>query len=133
MPRRISVLAVIALSALLTSAKAAEPVPTNGDFAGLIKIGGARKLYLECSGAGVPTVILEAGLRNRGDIWSVKPDAGAAVFPEVADFTRVCAYDRPGTRVSCKSDCHQEQPLCADRRAAIGNRRDQASGRSRPC
>jgi pimeloyl-ACP methyl ester carboxylesterase len=96
MPRRISVLAVIALSALLTSAKAAEPVPTNGDFAGLIKIGGGRKLYLECSGAGVPIVILEAGLRNRGDIWSVKPDAGAAVFPEVADFTRVCAYDRPG-------------------------------------
>ena len=97
MPRRISVLAVIALSALLTSAKAAEPVPTNGDFAGLIKIGGGRKLYLECSGAGVPIVILEAGLRNRGDIWSVKPDAGAAVFPEVAAFTRVCAYDRPGT------------------------------------
>lgn len=97
MPRRISVLAVIALSALLTSAKAAEPVSTNGDFAGLIKIGGGRKLYLECSGAGVPIVILEAGLRNRGDIWSVKPDAGAAVFPEVADFTRVCAYDRPGT------------------------------------
>jgi hypothetical protein len=127
------------LSALLTSAKAAEPVPTNGDFAGLIKIGLGRKLYLECSGAGVPIVILEAGLRNRGDIWSVKPDAGAAVFHKVADFTRVCAYDRPGTtlgdqfRVSCSPDCHQEQPLCADRRAAIGNRRYQASGRSRPC
>jgi hypothetical protein len=29
-------------------------------------------------------------LRNRGDIWSVKPDAGEAVFPQVAAFTRVC-------------------------------------------
>jgi pimeloyl-ACP methyl ester carboxylesterase len=42
-------------------------------------------------------VILEAGLRNRGDIWSVKPDQGEAVLPAVANFTRVCAYDRPGT------------------------------------
>ncbi|HSA66445.1 MAG TPA: hypothetical protein VLE24_02140, partial [Methyloceanibacter sp.] len=48
-------------------------------------------------GTGSPPVILEAGLRNRADIWSVKPDAGTAVFPEVAAFTRVCAYDRPGT------------------------------------
>lgn len=97
MLRRMLALAVIALPALLTSAQAAEPVATNGDFAGLIDIGGSRKLYLECKGTGSPAVILEAGLRNRADIWSVKPDAGAAVFPEVAAFTRVCAYDRPGT------------------------------------
>jgi pimeloyl-ACP methyl ester carboxylesterase len=87
--------AVIALPALLTSAKAAEPVATN--FAGLIDSGGGRKLYLQCKGTGSPVVILEAGLRNRADIWSVKPDAGAAVFPEVAVFTQVCTYDRPGT------------------------------------
>jgi pimeloyl-ACP methyl ester carboxylesterase len=90
-------IAVIALPALVASAKAAEPVAPNGDFAGLIEIGGDRKLYLQCKGTGSPVVILEAGLRNRADIWSVKPDAGAAVFPEVAAFTRVCAYDRPGT------------------------------------
>jgi pimeloyl-ACP methyl ester carboxylesterase len=94
---RMLALAVIALPALLTSAQAAEPVATNGDFAGLIDIGGGRKIYLECKGTGSPAVILEAGLRNRADIWSVKPDAGAAVSPEVAAFTRVCAYDRPGT------------------------------------
>jgi pimeloyl-ACP methyl ester carboxylesterase len=90
-------LAVIALPALLTSAQAAEPIATNGDFAGLIDIAGGRRIYLECKGTGSPAVILEAGLRNRADIWSVKPDAGTAVFPEVAAFTRVCAYDRPGT------------------------------------
>jgi hypothetical protein len=27
----------------------------------------------------------------------VKPDQGEAVLPAVARFTRVCAYDRPGT------------------------------------
>jgi pimeloyl-ACP methyl ester carboxylesterase len=70
--------------------------PLSGDFAGAVEIGG-RKLYLECRGTSSPTVILEAGLRNRGDIWSVQPDAGEAVLPAVAGFTRVCAYDRPGT------------------------------------
>jgi pimeloyl-ACP methyl ester carboxylesterase len=89
--------AVVAFSVMLTSAQAAEPVATSGDFSDLIEIGGGRKLYLECKGTGSPVVILEAGLRNRADIWSVKPDAGEAVFPEVAAFTRVCAYDRPGT------------------------------------
>jgi pimeloyl-ACP methyl ester carboxylesterase len=69
----------------------------SGEFAGLVDIGGARKLYLECNGTGSPVVILEAGLRNRADIWSVKPETGEAVFPTVANFTRVCAYDRPGT------------------------------------
>jgi len=78
-------------------AQSTEPPATSDNVAGLIDIDGGRKLYLECKGAGSPVVILEAGLRNRADIWSVKPDAGAAVFPEVAAFTRVCAYDRPGT------------------------------------
>jgi pimeloyl-ACP methyl ester carboxylesterase len=36
-------------------------------------------------------------LRNRADIWSVAPDTGEAVLPAVASFTRVCAFDRPGT------------------------------------
>ena len=98
MPWRIVLaLTAIAVSALLTSAQAAEPIATSGDFAGLIEIGGGRKLYLECEGTGSPVVVLEAGLRNRADIWSVKPDAGEAVYPQVAAFTRVCAYDRPGT------------------------------------
>lgn len=67
------------------------------NLSGLFAIEGSRKLYLECQGQGSPTVIFEAGLRNRGDIWSVKPDQGEAVLPAVASFTRACAYDRPGT------------------------------------
>jgi pimeloyl-ACP methyl ester carboxylesterase len=97
MPWRIWPLALVALFAVSADVRGAAPTAISGDFAGLIDIGGGRKLYLECKGKDAPVVILEAGLRNRADIWSVKPDAGAAVFPEVSAFTRVCAYDRPGT------------------------------------
>jgi pimeloyl-ACP methyl ester carboxylesterase len=96
MPWRIWPLVLVALLAVSATVRGAPPTAVSGDFAGLIDIGDSRKLYLECKGKGSSVVILEAGLRNRGDIWTVKPDAGAAVFPEVTAFTRVCAYDRPG-------------------------------------
>jgi pimeloyl-ACP methyl ester carboxylesterase len=82
---------------------AASPVPASGDFAGLVDIGG-RKLYLECHGTGSPTVILEAGYRGSARVWSddlLYPDPPRTmVLPGVAQFTRVCAYDRPGTYVT---------------------------------
>ena len=88
-----------AIAAQGATLAAASPVAT-GDFSGPIDIGG-RKLYLECRGQGTPTVILEAGANGRADVWSrdnLHP-AGARtmVLPGVAAFTRVCAYDRPGT------------------------------------
>lgn len=74
--------------------------PAAGEFAGLVDIGG-RSLYLDCRGSGGPTVILEAGYRNNAEIWDTVAlpagVAGDAVWPGVAAFTRVCAYDRPGT------------------------------------
>jgi pimeloyl-ACP methyl ester carboxylesterase len=74
------------------------PVPASGNFVGLIDIGGGRKMHLECSGSGSPTVILESGYRNDADIWSAELEPGMSpVFSQVARFTRVCAYDRPGT------------------------------------
>jgi pimeloyl-ACP methyl ester carboxylesterase len=80
---------------------AALPVPTRGDFEGLVDIGGGRRLWLECRGVGSPTIILEAGYGNDADTWDtvgLPPDsAQTAVLPGVAAFTRVCAYDRPGT------------------------------------
>jgi pimeloyl-ACP methyl ester carboxylesterase len=63
-----------------------------------VEIGDGRQLYLECHGTGAPTVIFEAGLRSRGDIWNWSVmGAGTGVFPRVAPFTRACIYDRPGT------------------------------------
>src|SRR5262245_18795155 len=70
----------------------APPAPSaaQGDFAGLVDIGG-RRLYLECQGTGSPTVVLEAGYPNRADIWSADlfhPDSGRQmVFPAVAGFS----------------------------------------------
>jgi pimeloyl-ACP methyl ester carboxylesterase len=86
-------------SAQATSAAAAIRTREN-DFSGLVDIG-VRELYLECRGAGRPTVILEAGYRCDARTWSGdegQPEAPRQmVFPAVAEFTHVCAYDRPGT------------------------------------
>ena len=78
-------------------------VPASGDFVGLIDIGAGRKMYLECSGSGSPTVILESGYRNNADIWKIELEPGRSpVFSQIAKFTRVCAYDRPGTFLDAK-------------------------------
>ena len=60
----------------------------------LVDIGG-RRLHVSCTGAGNPTVILEAGLGRvaSSTIWK-------AVQPAVAEITRVCAYDRAGRGTS---------------------------------
>jgi pimeloyl-ACP methyl ester carboxylesterase len=85
-------------------------VPTSGDFAGLIDIGAERTMHLECSGTGSPTVVLIAGNLSAGDGWRYSGGSetdendpptqnDAAVYPTTANFTRVCAYDRPGTQM----------------------------------
>jgi pimeloyl-ACP methyl ester carboxylesterase len=78
----------------------AAPPAAQSDFAGLVDIGG-RRLYLECRGTGSPTVILESGYGGGGDGWSQDlleaETPRSMVLPAVAGFTRVCAYDRPGT------------------------------------
>src|SRR6266581_4556210 len=54
----------------------------------LVDVNGHR-LHLHCQGQGSPTVVLEAGLSHGAIEWGL-------VQPEVAKFTRVCAYDRAG-------------------------------------
>jgi hypothetical protein len=85
----------------------AEPLAAQGDFAGLIEIGG-RRIYLDCRGTGSPTVVLEAGYRSSARLWSEDLRQGeaprTAVLAGVAGFTRVCAYDRPGTVAPLKDD-----------------------------
>jgi pimeloyl-ACP methyl ester carboxylesterase len=78
----------------------ARATPRHGDFAGRVSIGGGRSIFLMCRGTGRPTVLLEAGLRNRGDIWSTPTDESdkrTMVYQGISRITRVCAYDRPGT------------------------------------
>ena len=92
----------VAVARPATVATAASHSRAEGDFAGRVAIGGGRKLYLECRGAGRPTVILESGFRNDADIWSTAVSHPPAVLPGVAAFTRVCAYDRPGTLLDAR-------------------------------
>jgi pimeloyl-ACP methyl ester carboxylesterase len=97
---------LIAVVSLVDSLAAAAGGET-GNFTGLVDIGGGRKMYLECRGAGSPTVVLISGTRGAHDDWTdliePKDPAGAtkpsesAVFPQVSKVTRVCACDRPGT------------------------------------
>lgn len=63
----------------------AEAAPAQGQ---LIDVGGHR-LYLNCTGSGSPTVVLEpgAGLMSSDLGW---------IAPSVARDTRVCVYDRAG-------------------------------------
>jgi pimeloyl-ACP methyl ester carboxylesterase len=104
----LSVLLGGSIPALAQSATpAASPSAASGDFAGLVDIGG-RKLYLECHGEGSPTVVLISGYRSSGLYWTddlLHPDAPRTmVLPGVAQFTRVCTYDRPGTVATTGED-----------------------------
>ncbi|MGH2938769.1 MAG: alpha/beta fold hydrolase [Solirubrobacterales bacterium] len=88
--------------------KAAAPTRASsarvagGGSDGLVKISDGRKLLLKCRGTGSPTVVLISGFRGGDDDWThvaanPKPiPSPRAVFPRIAKFTHVCAYDRPG-------------------------------------
>ena len=93
-------IALVALTELLHVAVA--DAAGSGNFAGLVDIGGGRKMYLNCRGTGSPTVVLVGGLRASADDWTISDKSKPAVFPEVSKFTRVCACDRPGAPVGEK-------------------------------
>lgn len=50
---------------------------------------GEHRLHLDCQGSGSPTVVFDSGLGGSSLEWTL-------VQPEVASFTRACAYDRAG-------------------------------------
>jgi len=54
----------------------------------LIDVGG-YKLNIDCTGKGSPTVVLVSGLEVPAKGWRL-------VQPGIANFTRVCSYDRAG-------------------------------------
>jgi pimeloyl-ACP methyl ester carboxylesterase len=53
---------------------------------------GGYKLYINCEGRtlkGVPVVVMDSGLGNSSESW-------LGIQPRVAEFARVCIYDRAG-------------------------------------
>jgi len=63
-------------------AKLYKPVDQMVDVDGV-------QMRLDCRGVGSPTVVLEAGAGGSSSSWVLVQD-------ELAKFTRVCSYDRPG-------------------------------------
>ena len=108
---------------------AAGQAAASEDIAGLVDIGGGRKMYLECRGAGSPTVVLVAGLRASAEDWNIAKGSGPTVFTEVAKLTRVCAYDRPGTPVGEKPS--SQRPGAAADNSGAGGRRFACSAEGR--
>lgn len=126
--RLITIIGLIALLLSTSSpiaAQTATPATSStsaasGDFSGLVDIGG-RKIYLECRGEGSPTVVLVAGLLSSARFWTDDlhhPDAPRTmVLPGAAQFTRVCAYDRPGTLTMNNPDLDPDGPLFSPSRS----------------
>ena len=56
---------------------------------GIIVNVGGRKMHLNCTGQGSPTIILDSGLGDSYVSWR-------KVQPEISTFSRVCSYDRAG-------------------------------------
>lgn len=71
---------------LLLSIAFSEAAAADGD---LVHLSDGRRLFLNCSGRGSPTVILEGGFAAPSGAWF-------KVQPVVAKETRVCSYDRAG-------------------------------------
>jgi len=79
------VFGTIILSACFAlAASASEPKPTGK----LVDLGGHR-LHVNCTGKGLPTVVIENGQGDFSFGWVL-------VQSQVSRFTRVCTYDRAG-------------------------------------
>lgn len=61
----------------------------RGSMPGVLYRVDGRRMRIDCTGSGSPTLVLDAGLGNDGLIWS-------AVQPTLSQTTRVCSYDRAG-------------------------------------
>jgi pimeloyl-ACP methyl ester carboxylesterase len=83
---------------------------------GLVDVGGHR-LHFNCMGrrrAGQPLVVLEAGNMSSSQVWF-------KVGPRVAEFARVCAYDRAGRGGSeeAKGAPHAGEEIVRDLRTLL--------------
>lgn len=95
-------------------------IPGYGDLGRAVPALDGRRLYLDCRGAGSPTVVLEAGSGMDARSWGT-------VFPALAGTTRTCAYSRANRWGSDPREAHAVGAAVADLRAALA-----AAGESPP-
>ena len=81
----LAVLLLLPTAALSQQATNARTYPPLGK---LVDVGGHR-LHITCTGKDGPTVVMEAGAGDFSFDWSLAQ-------PKVAQFARVCSYDRAG-------------------------------------
>lgn len=77
----------------------------------LVDLGG-YKMHIDCAGQGSPAVILESGL---GDSYL----SYRKVQPQIAQFARVCSYDRAGIGYSDTSSQPRTSKVMADELHAL--------------
>jgi len=87
---------MLTLLAFFLSISAPAQVASHGNQSARLVSVGVHKMFLNCTGdASGPAVILEAGTGDSSEVWS-------AVQNQVAQFGRVCSYDRLGQGKSDK-------------------------------
>ena len=94
----------IAAQAAPVSTTGAPPMPHSPPTPLIdrhVEVEGGRRLHIRCGGTGSPTVVLNAGLGGDADSWR-------GVQPRIAQFTRVCSWDRPGFGTSDESGAPQD-------------------------
>jgi pimeloyl-ACP methyl ester carboxylesterase len=115
--RRLGLLLLIILAAILlagvcyqvSAARAdrrAHPMPGR-----LIDVGGFR-MHIDCSGMGSPAVILDSGMGDGYLSWR-------KVQPQIAQFARVCSYDRAGFGYSDSSPKPRTSEIFAEELHAL--------------
>jgi pimeloyl-ACP methyl ester carboxylesterase len=77
----------------------------------LVNVGG-RKMHINCTGQGSPTVILDSGLGDSYVSWR-------KVQPEISTFSRVCSYDRAGVGYSEPSPGPRTSKVIAEQLHAL--------------
>src|SRR6266496_2217942 len=120
-PSRLDLLLLVVVPFVDSLGVAVAHAAENDNFAGLVDIGGGRKMYLKCSGRGSPIVVLVGGLRASADDWSISNKSKPTVFSEVGKFTRVCACDRPGTPVGEKPSRSDPVPQPSTAKDAVAD------------
>jgi len=86
---RVTIFVIACAVAASAATAAVRSAPSAmGTRSGFVSVAGHR-MYYECSGAGSPTVVLDAGSPDPSTTWR-------SVQPHIARVTRVCAYDRAG-------------------------------------
>ena len=88
---------------------------------GMVDVGGGESLHVHCVGEGSPTVVLDACL----GCWvtDYRP-----IYSAIGRFTRVCAYDRPGSGYSSPAPKpHRMRQLVGELRNLLGDRDDSSA------